>query len=209
MRLVQTTARQPVVVDVIVDQRARLEAAFDQQGTALHRYLVVRTGGDRHLADDLMQQVWLQLRGAADRTQPIQDDELEFWLRGIARNLVRAYWRQVRQRPEGVPMPQPRLAAELADRMGNDELPVRMLERHEVRDQLVLALTALPTADQELIVCNLRQRPFDDLEVIEARQSLRFAAKQDLRILAHLHTPPFNRLGAGRRKSGRRRSAPR
>lgn len=152
MASVQTTARRPVAGDVIVDQRARLEAAFDRQGTALYRYLVVRTGGDRHLADDLMQQVWLQLRGAADRTQPIPDDELEFWMRGIARNLVRDHWRRVRKRPKTVPMPEPHLAAELADRMGNDELPVRILERHEVRDQLVLALTALPTADQELIV---------------------------------------------------------
>ncbi|MCP4249665.1 MAG: sigma-70 family RNA polymerase sigma factor [bacterium] len=164
MASVQTTARRPVAVDVIVDQRARLEAAFDRHGEALYRYLVVRTGGDRHLADDLMQQVWLQLNGAADRAKPIPEDELEFWLRGIARNVVRAHWRQVQKRPEAMPIPEPALAAELADRIGSDELPVRMLERREIRDQLVLALTRLPTADQELIVGRYFQgRSHDDL----------------------------------------------
>ena len=40
----------------------------------------------------------------------------------------------------------------MADRLATEELPPQVLEHKEVRDQLLLALTALPSADQELIV---------------------------------------------------------
>jgi RNA polymerase sigma-70 factor (ECF subfamily) len=139
-----------VVVDsgVARDDAASIHAAFDRCSRSIYRYIAVRVG-DAHLADDLMQQLWLQAHtGGAS----IPDHELEFWLRGIARNLVRTHWRRRSRRPANLPLADSGLAAELAGRLGTEELPPETLERKEVRDQLLLAITELDSADQELIV---------------------------------------------------------
>jgi RNA polymerase sigma-70 factor (ECF subfamily) len=133
----------------LASERTGMEEAFDRHGPAIYRYLVVRVGGDTHVADDLMQQLWLR---ATNGQAPVHDGELEYWLRAIARNLVRAHWRQVRQRPVHLPIADPALANTLADRLGTEELPPDALDRREVRDQLLLALTSLSSQDQELIV---------------------------------------------------------
>jgi RNA polymerase sigma-70 factor (ECF subfamily) len=143
------TNHQPVRFRPTGAECADVEAAFNRYKPALYRYLIVRVGGDAHLAEDLLQQLWLQTSGNGSAAVP--EDELEFWLRGVARNLVRAHWRQSRQRPPHLPIAEPELARELADRLGGEELPPEILERKEVRDQLLLALTALPGAEQELI----------------------------------------------------------
>jgi RNA polymerase sigma-70 factor (ECF subfamily) len=130
-------------------RRRALEAEFDRSGRSLYRYFAVRVGRDRHTADDLMQQLWLQAVRGGDAV-PV--GELEYWLRGIARNLIRAHWRQRSRRPTHVALADPALAAGLSDRLATEELPSALLERQEVRDQLLLAITELPTQDQELIV---------------------------------------------------------
>ena len=132
------------------DMTTGIEAAFDRCSTALYRYFVVRAGGDAGLADDLMQQLWL----LAQNLTPTPTDEIEFRLRAIAKNLIRTHWRTQARRPAHVPLAAPHLAAELAERLTRAELPVDVLERQEVRDQLLLALTELPAADQELIVAH-------------------------------------------------------
>jgi RNA polymerase sigma factor (sigma-70 family) len=130
------------------DDTASVHAAFDRCSRSIYRYIAVRVS-DTHLADDLMQQLWLQAR-TSEATIP--SDELEFWLRGIARNLVRTQWRRRSRRPANLPLADPGLASELAGRLGTEELPPESLERKEVRDQLLLAITELDSADQELIV---------------------------------------------------------
>ena len=133
-----------------------LAVVFDRCGAAFYRYFAVRTGGDVHLADDLMQQLWLHASRAATPTD--SENELEHWLFAIARNLIRAQWRTVRRRPDHVPIADPRLATELAGRLTHEELPADLLERREVRDQLLLAITELPTREQALIISHY----FDD-----------------------------------------------
>jgi RNA polymerase sigma-70 factor (ECF subfamily) len=128
------------------DNLSRLESEFDRCADSLYRYFVVRAG-DAHLADDLMQQLWLQAStgsAPAQRTEP--------WLRAIAKNLLRAHWRARARRPVHVPVADPQLAAELSDRLVSEDLPADVLERREVRDQLLLALTELPDAEQQLIL---------------------------------------------------------
>ncbi len=137
-------------LDSSMSERARVEAAFDRHSSATYRFVVVRVGGDRHLADDLMQQLWLQCIGS--QTVTIPDDRLEFWFRGIAKNLLRSHWRTTRNRPTHLPIAEPALASELAEKLSSEELPAAALERREVCDQLSLALTALPTVEQELMV---------------------------------------------------------
>ncbi len=126
-----------------------LGAAFDRCSRGLYRYFAVRAGGDAHLADDLMQQLWLQ---ASRSTATVPEDGVEFWLRGIAKNLIRAHWRRQARRPAEVPMANPDVAVELARRWVTEELPPTILERKEIRDQLLLAVTGLSNDEQELII---------------------------------------------------------
>lgn len=127
----------------------RLVRVLDACADALYRFFWVRCGRDPHLADDLMQQLFLQATG---RHAHVPEGELEYWLRGIARNLLITHWRRKAARPAHVPLPDAHLAANLADRLAGTDLPDADLARREVQDQLMLALTELPAAEQELIV---------------------------------------------------------
>ncbi len=139
-----------VVIDTgaATDDATGMDTAFDRCSSSIYRYIVVRVG-DAHLADDLMQQLWLQARHSG---AGVPDDELEFWLRGIARNLVRTHWRTRARRPASVPLADPGLAADLADRLVSTELPPEALAQREVQDQLLLAITELTSVEQEFIV---------------------------------------------------------
>lgn len=139
----------PHVMDSDAEEVSALETAFDRCSRGMYRYFAVRAGGDSHLADDWMQQLWLQaLRHATD----VPPDEVEFWLRGVAKNLVREHWRKQARRPAQVPIADPRLASDLSERLVTEELPVTLLEQREVRDQLLLAVTELSGDEQELII---------------------------------------------------------
>lgn len=131
----------------IIDSHA-LERAFDRCSSALYRYIAVRVG-DTHLADDMMQQLWVQTTTGA-RHVPL--DQLEYWMRVVARNLIRSHWRQQKRRPTHVPVHDERLAAHLGEQLASEEIPAAELERQEIRDQLLLAITDLASEEQELIV---------------------------------------------------------
>lgn len=118
---------------------------------ALRRFLSVRLGGDEHLTDDLLQQVML---AATTGGSGVPLAELEFWCRGVARNLVATHWRTRANRPKNLPISDPALAGSLADRMASEVLPPDLLSRREVQDQLLLAITELDASDQELIVAH-------------------------------------------------------
>lgn len=137
-----------VHADVSGSATDELDAAFQRCTPSLYRFVCVRVG-DSATAEDLLQQTWLQ---AQRGRRPAVAAELEYWLWAIVRNLVRSYWRKRRRRPEHIPLADPTLAASLADRMATEDLPGHELEQREIRDQLLLAITGLPSADQELIV---------------------------------------------------------
>lgn len=139
---------QFVDVGVSACRRESIEMAFDRCGRGLYRYIALRTG-DSHLADDLMQQLWLS---ATTRAAIVPDDDLEAWLMAIARNLVRAHWRRTATRPAHVPIADSMMSAELAKRLATEELPPEIVERRELCDQLLLAVTALRSQEQDLIV---------------------------------------------------------
>lgn len=123
------------------------ESVFDQCSAAFYRFFAVRTG-DRHHADDLMQQLWMQAR---PRGAAIAAGEIEFWLRSVARNLLATFWRKQLRRGQA-PAADPKTAAELARRFSAEQLPAAELERREYRDLLMLAITELSAAEQELIL---------------------------------------------------------
>ena len=144
-------AATPVSVepDRHLQRRTEFEAGFDLYARSLYRYFAVRTGGDVHSAEDLMQQLWLK---AATGETSVPAAEIEPWLRVIARNLIRTYWRKSAGRPERLPVANPKLARELAERLTGELIPPAVLERREVRDQLLLAITQLGAAEQELVI---------------------------------------------------------
>lgn len=150
MDVPSVTSTWPIAAATVQADEGRLKQAFDRCGCALHRYLAVRSGGDRHLADDLMQQLWV--KASSNGSEHVPEAELEFWLRGIARNLIRAHWRKARNRPDTVPSIDAEAAAALSKRLVSEELPAEALERRELADQLLLAVSTLPAADQEVIV---------------------------------------------------------
>ncbi len=173
----------------LADEPGALEREFQRCADALFRYFAIRTG-DSDAAGDLMQQLWL---AAASSRHRVPEHETEYWLRGIAANLVGSYWRSRKRRGDRAPRQNPALARELADRLGGVELPDEWLERQEVRDQLLLALTELPAAEQGLIVEHyFHGREFGDLaqqlrvsvRAIEGRlYRARLALRQKLRCL--------------------------
>ena len=139
----------PLSAGVLVDHRAEVNGAFDRFSPTIYRYVLFRVGGDGHLADDLMQQLWI----AASTGQRTPDgDGWEAWLRGIARNLVRQHWRQHRRQVGRIPIVEPELAAHVADRLTHEDMTAAAMENKQLRDQLMLALTALPCQDQTVLI---------------------------------------------------------
>ena len=129
--------------------RKTLSEQFQQVAPTLFRYTAVRLVGDESAADDLMQQLWLE---ASRDIRASQADDSEAWLRGVARNLIRRWWREQARPGRERPTADPRLATQLAEVLDQRELPAAELEREEVRTQLLLALTMLPADDQELLI---------------------------------------------------------
>lgn len=125
-----------------------LAAVYDRLASGMYRFVMVRVGRDEHLAKDVMQQLWA---AAARNGRNVPEAEMEFWLRGVARNLINTHWRRVSNRPLHVPMPDQGLAGELADRLCAQRLGANDLARREVQDQLALAITQLASDDQDLI----------------------------------------------------------
>ncbi len=115
----------------------------------LRRFILVRVGGDSHVADDLLQQTCCIAAGRS--SMPRQADECEAWLRGVARNLIRRRWRELKRMGRHIPIADGTLGRQLAEDMESRPLPPEVLLREESSTQLMLAVTSLPSADQQII----------------------------------------------------------
>lgn len=126
-----------------------LEEAFDRLSGVLYRYVLVRVGGDSHLADDIMQTTWMQAcRHAGD----VPDEALEFWLRRVAANLICSHWRRIGRRPGHVPLPDGQQGAAIVEELSSPSASAADLAAGESREQLLLALTSLAAEEQTLLV---------------------------------------------------------
>ncbi|MBK8913455.1 MAG: sigma-70 family RNA polymerase sigma factor [Phycisphaerales bacterium] len=135
-----------------------VRTAYDRIAPSLYRYFLVRVASDSHLADDLMQQLWVQALSAGS-IPPVTDapssappTDAERWLFAVARNLVRTLWRNRRNRPATVTLPDDESLGRLGERLSSPDFSADKLNAAELRDELLLALTRLCHADQELIV---------------------------------------------------------
>jgi RNA polymerase sigma-70 factor, ECF subfamily len=131
------------------EERISACAAFDRIAIELYRFVAVRMNGDTHTADDIMQQLWVKAR---TQSHVMDHDHAERWLRHVAANMVNETWRRSQRDPATRPCFQPKLAAWLAERINREPLPAERIEQDDVRQQLLLALTALPAEEQRVLV---------------------------------------------------------
>ena len=132
------------------DARAALRLTFQECAERLYRYILVRTGGNRDFADDLLQQTCYE--AARHNRPPVKLNDIEAWLHGIARNLIRRHWRRTRRQSAVVSLDAAVVATRLADDMEHRPLPLDALIREEVFRCLSAAILELPAEDQELIL---------------------------------------------------------
>jgi RNA polymerase sigma-70 factor (ECF subfamily) len=85
-----------------------------QHGPAIHAYLTRRAG--RQGADDLFNEVWLQTHASRSRYDRAAGSPLP-WLYGIARNVLRAHWRQLGRAEAALEAVQPEPWGEVDDRL--------------------------------------------------------------------------------------------
>lgn len=143
------------------DRRNRLQDAFSSCCDGLYRFILVRVGGQRDAADDLLQQTCFV---AAGKSRLPDGDECEAWLFGIARNLVRKHWRTQKVRGKTLPLLDAEPGAALLDAMESGPLPAEVLESDEAATRLLAAVTALSADDQRLVFAFYFQgRPHTDI----------------------------------------------
>jgi RNA polymerase sigma-70 factor (ECF subfamily) len=144
-----------VAADVVVvegateEPRRRLQRVFAACADGLYRFILARVASDGHTADDVIQQVCCE--AARKRHIPPDDAECEAWLFGIARNRIRRHWRTLRRKGLRLASENETIAKELLSAMQRGPLPAELLGRQETVVQLMLAVTALPAADQEVL----------------------------------------------------------
>lgn len=131
------------------DQREHLWRVFDAACDGLYRFILIRVGGNRDVADDVVQQTCYL--AAKHRSPPTDDDGCEAWLRGIARNLVRNHWRRRKRNKGYLNIQDVEVSRQLAEDMETHPLPPDVVSREESRTQLMLAITELRATDQFLI----------------------------------------------------------
>lgn len=93
-----------------------IDAIIKDHGPAIRAYAIQLTGGDRHLAEDVVQETWLRAWKNADRlTEEL--GSIRGWLRRIAHNVAIDQHRSRKARPTEVNLPEPVLhnAATVAD----------------------------------------------------------------------------------------------
>ncbi len=130
----------PVSIEAI---RRSLESGLD----ALYRFILVRVWRDADTASELLQQTaTVALR---ERRRPASDEEIEPWLRGIARNLIRRHCRDLKR---SAPETRERIAVSRRVLVTlESEDPGRLLDDEEGLGALLGALAELSAPDQWLV----------------------------------------------------------
>lgn len=115
----------------------------------------------------------LCLQAARSKLPTDEPDRLDAWLFGVAKNVLRRHWRTTTRRRRNLPEVRADISAELGKMLDAEPMPQELLEQKEMREQLTLALTALPSRDQELIL----QHYFDERSQIEIAEKLGITAR--------------------------------
>jgi RNA polymerase sigma-70 factor (ECF subfamily) len=133
------------------EHRDRLRRVFDRAADGLFRFILVRVGGDRTAAEELLAESCCV--AARSASLPEEDEACEAWWFGVARNLIRAHWRCAKRRPSHVSI-ESLAGRELVEAMEREALPVDRLMRDETVACLLSAITALPSGDQRIVLAH-------------------------------------------------------
>ena len=128
----------------------RLRRVFESACDGLYRFILLRVGLDRDAADELLQQTCHE--AVRHRRIPADDNKCEAWLRGIARNLIRRHWRVRKRSQRLVSIEDATFARQLAEDMDARPLPPEILARKEAIQAILIAVTSLTSAEQELVL---------------------------------------------------------
>lgn len=107
----------------------------------LYRFILVRVGHDRHRAEDVLQATAEAALRAGE--SPREIEQVEAWLRGVARNMVRRSWRDTAKRNGNV-------GRTVLDRL-ESSCPREALASRELSEALVRAIAQLSWEDQRLL----------------------------------------------------------
>jgi len=129
------------------DARA-FETLYARQRGMLYRY-VLRSVGDRAMADDVYQETWGRL--IASRARYRVESKFSTWLLQIAHNLIIDSFR--RSKPQAGAEETETIFREL-DAPESDQ-PERVLSEFEQRRRLQIALDALPAEQREAFVLRM------------------------------------------------------
>ncbi len=122
------------------------EALLRRHRTRVFQYLL-RFTGDRGRAEDLLQETWLKVIGAAARWEPRA--RFTTWLWAVARNLALDEIRRAALRRTEPLDPPGEATLPFAD---SGPLPDRAAELSQVRPHLEAAIAALPEEQREVFV---------------------------------------------------------
>ena len=120
-------------------------------------FLYRMTGGDRKLAEDLVQETFLRVLRAIDRYR--YPRPFKPWLYTIATNLVRDHYKRADvRRTVSTPVDEIQLSGQ------HDPLPEEALEADEAMQQVVAALMQLPDHQREVVILRYTQElPLNDI----------------------------------------------
>lgn len=143
------TVDQTAICQQQETSRDRLKRVFRSSCDGIYRFILVRVGHDRHAADDLLQQTCTVAAG--HRRVPDEDHDCEAWMFGIAKNLIRKHWRQLKKDQAHVSLSDVESSGTLVERLTSTPLSTGEMVKEESLSQLMRAMTSLPAVDQRLI----------------------------------------------------------
>jgi RNA polymerase sigma-70 factor, ECF subfamily len=177
-RAAQSPADAVLVAAVAAGSEDALAALYDRHAATVHA-MAFRIAGDRQVAEEVVQEVFLTLWNRADRFDPASGS-LMAWLGTMARNRTIDRLRAAGRRPQLVALGRAgedgsadealERAAEggRADRGDAADDPVAALEAGEARRAIAEALAGMPGPEREVILLAYR----DDLTQREIAERL-------------------------------------
>lgn len=134
-----------------IDRPEGIRDVLLAQLDALYRFILVRVGFDHAIADDVLQQT-AETALRTDGPRIAEVESVEGWLRGVARNIVRRYWRDAERHgpaPDGE-------AGRRALAALESGCPSDALAQLELRSALLWAIASLPAEEQWLLYAAYR-----------------------------------------------------
>lgn len=111
-----------------------IEDVVRTHGAALHSYVAKLVNGDRHAAEDVVQETWVRAWRNLDRLTESRGS-VRGWLMRVAHNIAVDQHRGRRARPTEVEMPEQDLAHSTVQPSGDDVVATRVVVR-EILDGL-------------------------------------------------------------------------